>query len=225
LNPLEVLMTQKLDDVFDKLIAFECVDAKTQRRGSGTAFWLKVNDTVKLVTAAHIPWPQLPSPVPVNSGSQFCVSWSMTGGRSNRGLARIFAHPGAPKTDYAWIEFNDASLAPPGNNNQFYMIHQYPLIGTFVAATGFPGNFVASGPTPDYAIGTLQEIQNPPDNKISVAGKACGGYSGGPAFRYIDEGALDDWVIGLMSGAPSPATNFSLQIADSYILEGAVNFV
>ncbi len=69
-------MTQAISAVYDKLIAFECIDTNTRRRGSGTAFWLNVNDKVKLVTAAHIPWPQLPSPIPIVCGSLFYISWS-----------------------------------------------------------------------------------------------------------------------------------------------------
>jgi hypothetical protein len=218
-------MTQTFNDVFEKLIAFECTDTKAQHRGSGTAFWLRVNDTIKLVTAAHIPWPQLPSPVPINCGSLFCVSWSMTGGRANSGFARIFAHPDAPNTDYAWIEFNNASLAPPLCNNPLCNSHQSPSIDTCVAATGFSGAFVALAPKPKYAIGKVLAIEPPPGSKISVAGQACGGYSGGPAFTYIDEDTLDDMVIGLMSGAPLTTTNFNLEVTDSYILEGAMKFI
>jgi len=218
-------MTQTISAVYDKVIAFECIDANTQRVASGTAFWLNVNGKVKLVTAAHIPWPQLPPPAPIACGSLFCVSWSGTGGRANSGRARILAHPRAPQVDYAWIEFDDASLAPPGSNNPFHMSPQCANIDTSVAAIGFPGAFVGFNPNPDYAIGVVRCIQNPPGSKIFIAGEACGGYSGGPAFQYVDEDTLDDSVIGVMCGAPTQNTNISFSVAYSYILEGSKSFV
>jgi hypothetical protein len=41
-------MAQTINSVFDRLIAFECIDPNTQRVGGGTAFWAEVKGMVKL---------------------------------------------------------------------------------------------------------------------------------------------------------------------------------
>lgn len=41
-------MVQAINSVFDRLIAFECIDPNPQRVGSGTAFWAAVKGMVKL---------------------------------------------------------------------------------------------------------------------------------------------------------------------------------
>ena len=215
-------MTQSIKSVFDRIIAVECKHS-SGRVDNGTAFWAKVNGVVKLITASHIPWRQLPPPpVKVISGDTFDVSWSMTGGGAGQGAARIYAHSQAPHIDYAWLEFDDPSLAPPGVNTPFPINVTPPAVDDPVVATGFPGLFVTPHPTPRYAIGLVHAVQ-PSPCIILVAGSACGGYSGGPAFNYIGEYTLGDEVVGLMSGAPDLRTQ--VDQANLYILLGAKEFV
>ena len=216
---------QILSSVLDKLVAFETT-SPLGRVDCGTAFWLTIGGAVKLVTASHIPWPQTTSPpTPVTSGTVLQVRWSMQGGSSGAGSARFVAHHGAPGIDYCWMVFLDASQAPPVMP-PFRSASAPPPVQTPVAATGFPGAFMPANPVAKSAIGIVNAVQPlSAGGRISVGGSACGGYSGGPAFEYIDTDQLGDEVIGLMCGAPTPQATANQGLASSYVLQGSGTFI
>lgn len=203
------------NDVIKKIISFECKDVHGKVRGCGTAFWVKLSGQPTLITAAHIPWPRLPpgGTVLQNSGEKLQVKWKMVGGRSGEGMATFYEHPNNPEIDYASIVFEDLGTAPP--EDTFELATTPVAVTNSIISFGFPGSYASA--SVDTTSGIVERLQvNGPG--IFVGGVACGGYSGGPSFRYVSEEIVGDQVIGLMSGTPHPEVTASLELGNAYVL-------
>lgn len=207
-------------EVTEKLISFDCFEYKNKcpvSRGCGTAFWADISGNVKLITAAHIPWPAQ-SARPEN-GEKLLVKWKMTSGSSGEGEAVFYPHPTNSEIDYASISFCNESNIPP--------MFPFPIAKTNVCkddaivSFGFPGPYTQAQADSTTAI--VDEVEDS-GQRILVAGRACGGYSGGPSFQFCEEGTVKNEVIGLMSGAPSPQIIEKRKLGDAYVLVSALKF-
>ncbi len=210
------------------LVAIDCVDLDTGKsRGCGTAFWAKSANWsgFKLLTAKHLAWPQGAgsNSFPVINGEALLVIWTTSAGTSGYGKAGFRVHPVNPAMDYATIHFLDAAYAPPAK--PFVISESLPALNSYVTTAGFPGPFVVGVlPKPKFAAGRINELDTTGNNMILVDGRACGGYSGGPAFELIDENTVGDVVIGLMNGQPPTAIITQKNLLDAYLLLAASAF-
>jgi hypothetical protein len=194
-------------------------------RGCGTAFWVTVNGSNKLVTAAHIPWPpDKVSAVPANECLH--VYWA-TGKASGDGEAVLTPHTPGTLLDYATIEFLNHDNAPSG---KVFPRGAMPAVGAKVACFGFPGTFVVP-PRPDQTDGEIFCIGCDRSIEAMVScSTASEGYSGGPIFLLQSNGDVGDEVIGLMRGAPplcdaNPNPDGTLpHDPNKYVMFGAVSF-
>jgi hypothetical protein len=220
-------MAQMMGAVADELVAFECTEPLSGVvRGSGTAFWAEVEGQRKLLTAGHIPWPQLltypPDHAPDNEVLR--VVWATVSNKRGDGEAIFHAHPLGSTLDYAVIEFLDDANKPPG---QSFQIDPFlPANADLVTAVGFPGTFYAGAPPiVARANGSVAQVCIlEPITEIMVAGSAGPGYSGGPASRTLDNGLLHECVVGLMRGRPFQTKIDDMGLKDAFVLFASVSF-
>jgi len=85
------------------------------------------------------------------------------------------------------------------------------------AKFGTPNAETATGQV--AVVRTLQQI-----TEVMVAGTATEGYSGGPSFRLLPSGELDDHVVGLMRGRPIQSEIDAANLQDTFIIFAATSF-
>lgn len=212
-------LKMKRADVAKTIISFECYEIDSgNSRGCGTAFWVNLSRQRTLVTAAHIPWPKLPTElaVPQKGGEKFLVRWKLPSGLSGGGAAIFREHLNDPSIDVASIVFDEPSSAPPGVS--FELATTNVDVGAHIISFGFSGPY-ASASAKD-TVGIVEELE-PNGSRIFVSGTACGGYSGGPSFSYVSEDTVGDQVVGLMSGSPDQGVIDHNNLQDAYILVSA----
>jgi hypothetical protein len=205
------------------LVAIDCIDQATGKsRGCGTAFWADLSGGPKLITAKHLAWPPCSTPpIPVTNGEVISVNWKTVAGQQGHGDAEFHTHPTDPSLDYVTIHFCDAKNAPP--KLTLTVATATPAVAAQLIVLGFPGPFAATtSPTPGSAVGVVEKINL--SRQILVSGSATGGYSGGPAFDYVDDQNVGDFVVGLMSGQPDAAVLNQACLSDGFVLVEAIAF-